>query len=150
MTTPTATIAAPAIANAGVVSTDAGVPADAATADVAHHRAESWRSLALVDALLEQGDLEAASQALWEAAAHGVRAAAAYRNLPYANPWDLGQVIIRLIEDEGGSIDLNTNFFIAHSFDRIDREWEIPLLESEVVYCRLPVADFLKMLEAMD
>ena len=146
MTTPTATIAA----NASVASTDAGAPADAISTTIAHHRAASWRSLALVDALLEQGELEAASQALWEAAAHGVRAAAAYRNLPYANPWDLGQVIIRLIEDEGGSIDLNTNFFIAHSFDRIDREWEIPLLESEVVYCRLPVADFLKMLEAMD
>lgn len=151
MTTPTATIAIPTPANASVAPTDAGVPADAATAAVAHHRAESWRSLALVDALLEQGELEAASQALWESAAHGVRAAAAYRNLPYATTWDLGQVIIRLIEDEGGSIDLNTNFFIAHSFDRIDREWEIPLFEGDIVYAKEgPVADFLKMMEAMD
>ena len=142
MTTPTATITAPA--NASVATAGTG------TAAVAHHRAASWRSLSLVDALLEQGELEAASQALWEAAAHGVRAAAAYRNLPYATTWDLGQVINYLIDREGGSIDLNTNFFIAHSFDRIDREWEIPLLKSEVVYCRLPVTDFLKMLEAMD
>ena len=149
MTTLTATVVTP-VASAVAALTDAGAPADAITAVVAHHRAESWRSLALVDALLEQGELEAASQALWEAAAHGVRAAAAYRRRPYATTWDLGQVINYLIEDEGGSIDLNTNFFIAHSFDRIDRAWEIPLLESEVIYCRKPVTDFLKMLEAMD
>ena len=149
MTTLTATVVAPAI-SAVAAPSDAVAPADAITAIVAHHRAESWRSLAQVDALLEQGELEAASQALWEAAAHGVRAAAAYRNLPYATTWDLGQVINYLIDREDGSIDLNTNFFIAHSFDRIDREWEMPLLESEVVYCRPPVTDFLKMLEAMD
>ena len=145
MTTPTATIAPPAI-----FSADAGAPAKTIADTVAHHRAESWRSLSLVDALLEQGDLEAASQALWESAAHGVRAAAAYRRRPYATTWDLGQVINHLIEDEGGSIDLNTNFFIAHSFDRIDRAWEMPLFEGDVVYAKGPVTDFLKMMEAMD
>ena len=151
MTTPTATIAAPATANASVATTDTGAPVDAPADAVTYHRAESWRSLALVDALLEQGDLESAAQAVWESAAHGVRAAAAYRNLPYAAPWDLGQVIIRLIKDEGGSIDLNTNFFIAHSLDRIDREWEMPLFEGDIVYAKEgPVADFLKMMEAMD
>ena len=140
----TTTVAANTNANTNAAGTDA------VGAAVAHHRAESWRSLALGDTLLERGELEAAAQALWEAAAHGVRAAAARRNLPYADNWELGQVIIRLIEDEGGSIDLNTNFFIAHSFNLIDREWEIPLLRSEVIYCREPVAAFLKMLEAMD
>ena len=151
MTTPTATIAALEIANAGAVSTDAAPPADAITAAVAYHRAESWRSLSLVDTLLEQGELESASQSLWESAAHGVRAAAAYRRLPYANNWDLGQVINYLIDREGGSIDLNTNFFIAHSFDRIDRAWEIPLFEGDIVYAKEgPVPDFLKMMEAMD
>ena len=124
--------------------------ADSVQDAVAHYRAESWRSLGQVDDLLEQGELEASSQALWEAAACGVKAAAARRGLPYATSWDLGQVINYLIDHEDGSIDLNTNFFIAHSFDRIDREWEIPLLDSEVIYCREPVTAFLKMLEAMD
>ena len=117
---------------------------------VAHNRAAAWRHLAQVDAELERGELEKASQDLWEAAAHGVKAAAIRRGWPHATQWDLGQVINHLIDDEDGSIDLNTNFFIAHSFDRIDREWEIPLLESEVLYCRKPVAEFLKMLEGMD
>ena len=117
---------------------------------VAYHRAESRRSLSLVDASLAGGDLEKASQALWEAAAHGVRAAAARRGWPSATHRDLGRVISRLIDDEGGPIDLNTNFFIAHSFDRVDREWEMPLLESEVRYCREPVTALLKMLETMD
>ena len=124
--------------------------ADAGQDAVAHYRAESWRALAQVDDLLEQGELEASSQALWEAAACGVKAAAARRGLPYASSWDLGQVINYLIDNEDGSIDLNTNFLIAHSFNQIDREWEIPLAESEVVYCREPVTAFLKMLEAMD
>ena len=117
---------------------------------VVQHRAASWRHLAQVDAELERGELEKASQSLWEAAADGVRAAAIRRGWPHDAPGDMGKIIARLIEDEGGSIDLNTNFFIAHSFDRIDREWEIPLHESEVIYCRKPVTEFLKMLEAMD
>ena len=139
------------------MSSPAGIAAPRADAKpagdavaVARYRAESRRSLAQVDASLAAGALEQASQALWDAAAHAVRAAAARRGWPGAAPGDLGQVIIRLIEDEGGSIDLNTNFFIAHSFDRADREWNIPLFEGDVVYCRQPVTEFIKMLEAMD
>ena len=149
MTTLTATVVTP-VASAVAAPTDAVAPSDTITAIVARHRAESWRSLALVDALLGQGELEAAAQALWESAAHGVRAAAAHRNLPYTTTWDLGQIINHLIDHEGGSIDLNTNFFIAHSFDRIDRAWEMPLFEGDIVYAKGPVTDFLKMMEAMD
>ncbi len=46
---------------------------------IVHYRKESWRLLAQVDAELERGELEAASQALWDAAAHGLKAAAARR-----------------------------------------------------------------------
>ena len=40
----------------------------AADTNVAHYRKESWRLLAQVDAELERGNLEAASQALRDAA----------------------------------------------------------------------------------
>ncbi len=48
----------------------------------ARYRKESWRLLAQVDVELGRGDLEAASQALWDAAAHGLKAAAARRGAP--------------------------------------------------------------------
>ena len=109
------------------------------------------QSLTQVDAELERGQLEKASQALWEAPPPTAsRPPLIRRGWPCATHWDLGQVISRLIDDESGPSDLNTNFFIAHSFDRIDRELEMPLLTSEVIYCKEPVAEFLKMLVAMD
>ena len=122
----------------------------ATSAAVDYHRKQSRRSLAQVDAALERGETEHASQAIWEAAAHGVRAAAALRGWPYATHWDLGQVIIRLMQHEGGSIDLNTNFIMAHAFDRIDRAWEIPIEDDDIRYAKGPVTELLKMLEAMD
>ena len=121
-----------------------------ATAAVAHHRKQSRQSLAQVDAALERGETEHASQAIWEAAAHGVRAAAARRGWPYATHWDLGQVIIRLMQHEGGSIDLNTNFIMAHAFDRIDRAWEMPIEDDDIRYAKGPVTELLNALEAMD
>ena len=51
---------------------------------------------------------------------------------------------------EGGSIDLNTNFFVAHAFDRIDRAWEIPIEDDDIRYAKGPVTELLEMLEAMD
>ena len=129
---------------------DAKPAGDGHAVAVARYRAESKRSLAQVDAALAAGALEQASQALWDAAAYAVRAAAARRGWPGAAPGDLGQVIIRLIEDEGGSIDLNTNFFIAHSFDRADREWELPVSADGIRHCKGPVIDLLRMLEGMN
>lgn len=117
---------------------------------VAHYRKASWGFLGQVNTELERGDLEKAAQALWDAAAHGLKAAAVSRGWPHADAKDLMQLVTRLIDEEGGPIDLNTNAIIAHSFDRRNREWEIPLLESEVRYCREPVAKLLEILEGMD
>ncbi len=116
----------------------------------AHHRQESWRLLDQVDAELERGELEAASQAVWEAAAHGVRAAAARRGWAHDSARDLAVAISRLIDEEAGSIDLNTNFIIAHSFNRIDRAWEMPLYEDDVHYGKEPVAELLELLERLE
>ena len=120
------------------------------TEAVVHYRKESWRLLAQVDAELERGELEAAAQALWDAAAHGLKAAAARRGWPHETANDQLYVVIPLIQEEGGPVDLNTNAIIAHSFNRRDRAWEIPLRESEVRYCKEPVRALLKILEEMD
>ena len=117
---------------------------------VAEYRKASWDSLAQVDAELEHGDLEKAAQALWESAAHAMKAAAVLRGWPHGDVRELMHVVTRLIKEEGGPVDLNTNAIIAHSFDRRDRAWEIPLLESELRYCREPVMELVKILEGMD
>ena len=107
-------------------------------------------SLAQVDAALERGELEVAAQALWEAAAHGVKAAATRRGWPHDSDRALGDAITRLIDEEGGPVDLNTNFIIAHAFNRVDRAWEIPIDAKGVRYCKEPVAQLLRILETMD
>ena len=117
---------------------------------VNYHRKHSRHFLALVDAALERGEKERASQSIWESAAHGVRAAAARRGWPYATDQELGQTIIRLIEHENGSIDLNTCFIVAHAFDLILREWKIPIEDDDIRYAKGPVTELLNMLEAMD
>ena len=121
----------------------------AETASVDRYRQESWRLLAQVDVELAQGDVAAAAQALWDAAAHGLKAVAAKRGWPHGSVSEQLYVVIPLIKREGGPVDLNTNAVIAHSFNRRDRAWEIPLLESEVHYGKGPVADLLKTLESL-
>ena len=117
---------------------------------VADYRKESWRLLAQVDVELERGDLEAAAQALWDAAAHGLKAAAARRGWPHETVNDQLYVVIPLIQEEGGPVDLNTNAIIAHSFNRRDRAWIIPIDKEGVLYAKGPVADLLKVIESMD
>ena len=60
------------------------------------------------------------------------------------------KMVVRLIEEEGGPVELNTNLIIAHSFDRVGRAWTIPVDEVEVRYCKdAPVTELLKILEEM-
>lgn len=117
---------------------------------IVNYRKESWRLLAQVDAELERGELEAAAQALWDAAAHGLKAAAARRGWPHETVNDQLYVVIPLIQEEGGPVDLNTNAIMAHAFDRRDRAWIIPIDEEGVRYVKGPVAELLKILESMD
>ena len=117
---------------------------------VAGYRKESRRLLAQVDVELERGRLNPASQALWDAAANGLKAAAARRGWPHDTVVEQMQVVSRLIDEEGGPIDLNTNAIIAHSFNRIDRAWETPLYEDDVEYGKGLVANLLNLLTSMD
>ena len=122
------------------------VPTDA----VAYYRERSHYFLNLVDDELARGQPEKAAQALWEAAALGVQAAAQRRGWPVSDNHDLGQTISRLIHDEGGPVDLNTAFFIAYAFNRVDRAWDIPISADGIRQCRAPVAALLRTLEGMD
>ena len=117
---------------------------------VAHHRRESWRLLAQVDVELERGEIAAASQALWDAAACAIKAAAERRGWSHESFADLGDVITRMYDEEGGPKELHWNFVMASSFDR-KLSQVIPLHEAGIRYCsRGPVKEFLHILEGMD
>ncbi|MYC32908.1 MAG: hypothetical protein F4X64_06990 [Chloroflexi bacterium] len=117
---------------------------------VAHYRKESWRLLSQVDVELERGEIAAASQALWDAAECAIKAAAERRGWAHDSFVALGDVIIRLIDEEGGSIDLNTNFIMASAFDRVVSQ-QIPLHEAGIRYCsKGPIKNLIHILESMD
>ena len=106
--------------------------------------------MARVDIELEQGDLEAASQALWDPAACGIKAAAARRGWPHETFVEMGDAVIRLIYAEGGPVDLNTNFIMASAFDREISRY-LPPDEAGIHYCsKVPIKEFLQVLEGMD
>ncbi len=98
---------------------------------------------------MERSNLEAASQALWNAAAHGLKAAAR-RGWPHDIVREQLYVVIPLIEEEGGPVDINTNAIMAHAFNRRDRAWKIPINQGGVRYVKGPVAELLNTLESMD
>ena len=121
-----------------------------AAAAVARHRKESRRRLRQVDDALARGDIEQASQCLWDAAALAIKAAAARRGWAHNSFEAMCAVIDRLVDEEGGPKELHWNFVMANAFDRENMVWEIPLHEHGVRYCRGPIADFVRILERMD
>ena len=93
--------------------------------------------------------MEAAAQALWEAAALGVQAAALRRGWQVSDNYDLGQTISRLIHDEGGPVELNTAFFTAYAFNRVDRAWDSPISADGIRYGKDVIAEFIEALEGL-
>ena len=137
---------------AAIPNTDTDRDADAGTAvadAVAQHRHAAGQSLGRVDEELARGDLEAAAQALWEAAARGVQAAALRRGWAISDNYDLGQTISRLIHDEGGAVELNTAFFTAYAFNRVDRAWDSPISADGIRYGKEVIAEFIDALERL-
>ena len=147
------TLITTAAANDAISNANTDTDADAGTAvaaAVAHHRQAAGQSLARVDDHLAQGELEASAQAIWEAAALGVQAAALRRGWPVSDNYDLGQTISRLIHDEGGPVDLNSAFFTAYAFNRVDRAWDSPISADGIRHCSASVAALLQTLAGMD
>ena len=117
---------------------------------VAQRRQAGWRSLSQVNAELARGDLERAAQALWEAAAHGVKAAAAQRGWPHDSFRDLAEAVSRLHDAEDGPPELHWNFVIASNYLRNGRMWPMPIDDAGVRHGAERVAELLQILEGMD
>ena len=74
---------------------------DTAADTVAYHRERSWHFLDLVADELARGELEEASNKVWGAAAHAVKAAAAGRGWPHHAHALLEETVYRLIREAG-------------------------------------------------
>ena len=120
------------------------------TNPVGHHPKAGWGSLSQVDAALERGELETAAQALWEAAAHGVKAAAARRGWPHDSFKDLDETVSRMHDVEGGPPELHWNFVTASNYIRKGRTWPMPIDDVGVRHGTAQVAELLQILERMD
>ena len=149
MTTLITTTGAASAASAAIPSADTDGDADANTA-VAQHRQAARQSLAQVDDHLAQGDLEPAAQALREAAALGVQAAALRRGWAHHSFGDLAAAITRLHSDEAGPMALHWDFLLASNYRQEGRMWPMPIDADGVRYGKERVGELLRLLAAMD
>ena len=87
------------------------------TADtIAYHRERSRHFLDLVDDELERGELEEASNKVWGAAAHAIKAVAEQRGWPHYAHTLLEDAVKRLVYDEGAPRDLLIQYMTASSY----------------------------------
>ena len=84
------------------------------TTSVDYHAQQSWRFLELVDGEVERGALEEASNKLWGAAAHAIKAVAERRGWSHGARSDLEEVVMRLVDDEGAPAILYTYYALAN------------------------------------
>ena len=87
-----------------------------ATDIIAYHRERSWHFLALVDDELARGELEEASNKLWGAAAHAIKAAAEDRGWEHHAHNLLEETVDRLVQEEGAPMDIWIQYLTASAY----------------------------------
>ncbi len=86
------------------------------TNTVAYHRERSWHFLDLVEDELARGELEEASNKLWGAAAHAIKAVAEARGWEHHAHVLLEQTMTRLIDEEGAPAHLFGQYMMATAY----------------------------------
>ncbi len=115
------------------------------TTTVDYHAERSWHFLELVDDEVQRGELEEASNKLWGAAAHAIKAIAERRGWPYGAHRDLEDAVMRLVDDEGAPTILHTYYSSANWFH--SRFYGGPPSESVIRNGKQNMADFIRLLE---
>jgi hypothetical protein len=114
---------------------------------VDYHTERSWHFLALVDDEVERGELEEASNKLWGAAAHAIKAVAERRGWPHGAHGDLAEAVMRLVDDEGAPSILYTYYTSANWFH--SRFYGGPPGESVIRNGKRDMTDFIRLLERL-
>ena len=109
------------------------------------HAERSWHFLDLVDDEVERGELEEASNKIWGAAAHAIKAVAERRGWFHGSHNALADTVMRLIDDEGAPPLLYTYYASASSFHSRFYGW--PPGVDEIRHGKGEMANFIRMLE---
>ncbi len=112
-----------------------------------YHAERSWHFLELVDDEVERGELEEASDKLWGAAAHAIKAAAERRGWPHGAHRDLEDAVMRLIDDESAPAILLTYYSSANWFHA--RFYGGPPNENVIRHGKGHLTDFICLLESL-
>ena len=110
-----------------------------------YHAERSWHFLELVDDEVERGELEEASNKLWGAAAHAIKAVAERRGWSHGSHRDLEETVLRLVDDEGATPDLYTYYGLASWFH--SRFYGGPPNANQIRHGKSKMAEFIRMLE---
>ena len=115
------------------------------TDTIAYHRERSWHFLNLVEDELARGELEEASNKVWGAAAHAIKAVAESRRWPHHAHDLLEQTVERLIDEEGAPEHLIGQYYLASHYHR--RFYGGPPSARGIRYGKATIAEFISTLE---
>ena len=118
-----------------------------ATDIIAYHRERSWHFLALVDNELARGELEEASNKLWGAAAHAIKAAAEDRGWEHHAHALIESAVLRLIREEGAPPHIEGQYYIASHYHQ--RFYGGPPDAESLRYGKSVIAEFIQTLESL-
>ena len=127
--------------------TTANTTAAAAAETVAYHWERSRHFLDLVDDELARGELEEASNKVWGAAAHAVKAVAEGRGWPHNAHTLLEDAVYRLINEEGAPPQLFGQYMMASAYQQ--RFYGGPPAAAGIRYGRDIIAEFIGTLERL-
>ena len=119
----------------------------AAAETVAYHRERSRHFLSLVDDELARGELEEASNKVWGAAAHAVKAAAERRGWEHHAYALLQQAVQRLIREDDAPQHLWGQYLIASAYHQMF--YGRPPDAEHIRYGRDIIAGFIGTLERL-
>ena len=114
---------------------------------IAYHRERSRHFLALVDDELARGELEEASNKVWGAAAHAIKAVAERRGWEHHAHALLQEVIQRLIRDEGAPSHLWGQYMMASAYHQGFYAWPPPA--DGIRYGKEIISEFVATLESL-
>ena len=114
---------------------------------IAYHRERSWHFLALVDDELARGELEEASNKLWGAAAHAIKAVAESHGWEHHAHALLETAVLRLVREEGAPPHIEGQYYIASYYHQ--RFYGGPPDARSIRYGKTVIAEFVQTLETL-
>ncbi len=114
---------------------------------IAYHQERSRHFLGLVDDELARGELEEASNKVWGAAAHAIKAVAERRGWEHHAHSLLQEAIQRLIRDEGAPSHLWGQYMMASAYHQGFSAWPPPA--DGISYRKEIISEFIATLESL-